>query len=239
MKTIKRLAIWVLLGLVPGFLLAAAFYYELGARWERVAYDTGFNIRGEIAGHPDVVFIDIDDKAIEELQLNFPIPRNFYADLIEALDECKIIAFDIFLTDPTPLRPSEVQKIKEHMIEIIVEEIFNSKDAGLDSLKSNLESLSTTLPKNAENLSKLINKLQGQLEQEEISKTKVKKSISKILRIVEGNPDFGIKGIKDFVVNFAPASARIVSLVKILDKTPDRRLSEVVGAHGRKIGHRA
>lgn len=53
--------------------------------------------------HPDVVLCTIDDHTVETIG-QFPITREWYARLLEAIPGTKIVGMDIFFDQPSPMR---------------------------------------------------------------------------------------------------------------------------------------
>ncbi|MHC4916293.1 MAG: CHASE2 domain-containing protein [Planctomycetota bacterium] len=73
-------------------------------RLDLVACDRFFNLRGARQGDERVVFVDIDQQALDQFG-QFPIPRKTYARIIERLSRpdsrAAAIGFDIFLVEPS------------------------------------------------------------------------------------------------------------------------------------------
>lgn len=94
-----------LVGLLLAVVVAFAIYRFSGprsllARYELQSIDARFALRGERPTRPDICIITIDDQDIQEK--GWPISRRNYARLVDKLAGAgaKVIAFDLFFTDP-------------------------------------------------------------------------------------------------------------------------------------------
>jgi adenylate cyclase len=91
-----------------GALLAALIFtiYQRGLLdvAELKSLDLRFQIRGPIAPKLPIVIVSIDQDSFDELNLPWPWPRTFHAELIRKLSKAgaKIIAFDVLFTEPKP-----------------------------------------------------------------------------------------------------------------------------------------
>ncbi|HEY9625192.1 MAG TPA: CHASE2 domain-containing protein [Crinalium sp.] len=104
--------------LLPGGVtaLGVALLLRLGA-WdslESIGYTTLFKIRGPIPPSNQVVIIGIDDPSLKELG-SFPLPRRYYAQLLEQLTKAEpsVVAIDLLLSDPDPEDPLLAQAIAQ------------------------------------------------------------------------------------------------------------------------------
>lgn len=84
-----------------------------------------------------ILFIPIDDESIEQLNLNWPLPRTIYADLVEniARYKPKAIGIDLLFTEKSPNETNDkklAQALKKHDVVILGRTIDkNEKDGSL------------------------------------------------------------------------------------------------------------
>ncbi len=110
-QVIKRLLIAIIIGLIGGTatgFLAASRIPTLD-RFEAALYDLRMQIRAKyepskVSVWDNVVFVDIDDQSLT--QMTFPVPRDMYEMVVEALNiaGAKAIGFDILFSERTPGR---------------------------------------------------------------------------------------------------------------------------------------
>jgi adenylate cyclase len=96
--------------LVAGATVAGGlFAYLSGLRFiddlERQTVDARFSVRGAQPAR-DVVVVDIDDVTFSDLNLRWPFPRRFHAQLLDRIraGHPKAIAFDVQFTEPTDVK---------------------------------------------------------------------------------------------------------------------------------------
>lgn len=95
---------WRLLpGLVTVLLVTGLAKLSVFKPYEQIAYRFAFQLRGELTWSEEVVVIAIDDYSIAELG-HFPWPRDYYADLLTALEPAnpRVIAFNLLFSESTP-----------------------------------------------------------------------------------------------------------------------------------------
>lgn len=80
------------------FLFLPSFYEP----FETKTLDLRFQLRGPIPQRQDIVFVEMDQPAIETLG-RWPWPRDIFAHIVETLKnlECKAVLFDVTFTEPT------------------------------------------------------------------------------------------------------------------------------------------
>lgn len=105
-----------LIGTLIGVFFAVAYWWDhrpVEARkyttplldFERRTGDTLFLLRGPLPKeklHPDIVFLDIDEETLSALG-KFPLPRRCYADALNRLQKAKVVGFDIFFPEASPI----------------------------------------------------------------------------------------------------------------------------------------
>jgi adenylate cyclase len=98
----KRLSRYLLV-VLPLFFIGAIVYSGLFDQQEMTAYDWLLRTRPIQATHPQIAIIEIADDTLKALG-RWPLPRDFHAELIDALTEsgCRMIAFDIMFSEPGP-----------------------------------------------------------------------------------------------------------------------------------------
>ncbi|MEO1402855.1 MAG: CHASE2 domain-containing protein, partial [Cyanobacteria bacterium J06635_1] len=92
---------------LPGLLMSGLVIglFELGA-WaplENLTLSKLIRWRGSQAWDEQIVVVGLDDESFRELG-QFPLPRSYYAELLETLTDknAQIVAFDLLLADPSP-----------------------------------------------------------------------------------------------------------------------------------------
>jgi adenylate cyclase len=72
-------------------------------RLELDTVDARFDIRGGRAPPRDIVIVPIDDQTFDDLQVRWPFPRHYHAQVIAniARDHPRAIAYDVQFTEPT------------------------------------------------------------------------------------------------------------------------------------------
>ncbi|MFC1621333.1 CHASE2 domain-containing protein [Candidatus Omnitrophota bacterium] len=75
--------------------------YEL---FELKTVDLRFQLRGEIPERQDILFVEMDERSIEDMG-RWPWPRDIFARIIDTLNtlKAKAILFDVTFTEPTQL----------------------------------------------------------------------------------------------------------------------------------------
>lgn len=81
-----------------------SFHFKILDKIELVTLDLRYRLRGIRRTSPQIVHIDIDEESISHIG-RWPWSREWHASLITTLAEyrAKIIAFDIFFSEPSPL----------------------------------------------------------------------------------------------------------------------------------------
>ncbi|MGV8123168.1 MAG: CHASE2 domain-containing protein [Candidatus Xenobiia bacterium LiM19] len=82
-----------------------------------------------------ILFIPIDDESIEQLNLNWPLPRTIYADLIENIARYKprAIGIDLLFTEKSPNETNDkklAQALKKHDVVILGRTIDKNENDG-------------------------------------------------------------------------------------------------------------
>jgi adenylate cyclase len=94
----------VLLGLLVVVILAGTVFGLLDPL-ELDAVNVAFRLRGPQAPTQPIVIVAIDDNTFENTGLQWPWPRTYFAQLVDRLAQggAKVIAFDVFFTNPEDL----------------------------------------------------------------------------------------------------------------------------------------
>jgi len=90
-----------ILGLAATLTVAAAHYAGFDDRAESWALDLRFRLLPTVRLSDDIVHVDLDDKALEQIG-RWPWPRRRLAQLVDVLDDCgaRAVALDIILPHP-------------------------------------------------------------------------------------------------------------------------------------------
>lgn len=95
---------WLLTASIAFLLLAVFVFADIAKPLGNVLYDHLMRLHG-FKGTNDIVIVSVDDRALANLG-GWPLKRQKYADLLEALDDDryrpKVIGFDFLFLDPTP-----------------------------------------------------------------------------------------------------------------------------------------
>ncbi len=62
--------------------------------------DTLFLLRGSIQPSEEIIIIGVDEESLAELGA-WPFPRKYHAELLQHLDQAKVIGFDMLFSEPT------------------------------------------------------------------------------------------------------------------------------------------
>lgn len=98
-KVVNLIICFIVVGVVFIF-----FHFKLLDKIELVTLDLRYRLRGTRQSSSQIVHIDIDEDSISHIG-RWPWSREWHAGLITTLSEyrAKIIAFDIFFSEPSPL----------------------------------------------------------------------------------------------------------------------------------------
>ncbi|MHB1125626.1 MAG: CHASE2 domain-containing protein [Bacillota bacterium] len=83
--------VWIIISLT-----AALGAWE---RWELVAYDAWFNLRGVQNPPANIVIIEVDDASIHEIG-TYPWPRSTHAAMLEKLSQARVVGWDVSFDVP-------------------------------------------------------------------------------------------------------------------------------------------
>jgi signal transduction histidine kinase len=119
----KQIYLTIFLLLLSFFLFVLLNKLNLFSELKGKSFDYFLKWRGERPGSEDIVLITIDDETEEKL--GWPLDRNLYALLINALNEAqaKVIAFDLVFTEF--LNPSEEIKKSNLLLSKVCQEAEN------------------------------------------------------------------------------------------------------------------
>ncbi|MFC1508210.1 CHASE2 domain-containing protein [Candidatus Omnitrophota bacterium] len=84
--------------------LSSLIFSDLHESFELKTVDMRFKLRGDISQRQDILFVEMDEEAIEDMG-RWPWPRDMFAHIIDTLNilKAKSILFDVTFTEPTQL----------------------------------------------------------------------------------------------------------------------------------------
>jgi CHASE2 domain-containing sensor protein len=102
----KRLAMFLGVAVVASVIAFAADAAGILTSQEQSTVDVRFAIRGNHSVPNDIVLVPIDDVTFNDLDVRWPFPRHFHAEVINALRKAgaKVIAYDVQFTEQTDAR---------------------------------------------------------------------------------------------------------------------------------------
>ncbi|MHB1418693.1 MAG: CHASE2 domain-containing protein [Bacillota bacterium] len=80
-------------------IIAVTAAFGLWERWELVAYDSWFNLRGVQKAPGNIAIIEIDDESIHEIG-TYPWPRSTHVKLLEKLSLARAVGWDVSFDVP-------------------------------------------------------------------------------------------------------------------------------------------
>ena len=98
--------------IIPSIVITAAaviiinllcMFTPLWQPFERKIYDIKYQWHVPEQRIEEIVIVDIDEKTLEKLGRYQNWPRAYFAEVIEYLDSCKVVGFDIFFAEPDTL----------------------------------------------------------------------------------------------------------------------------------------
>ena len=94
------------LGLAAG---SAIYAFDLLQRLQLETVDARFAVRGTEEPPDDIVLVLVDDLTFDELEEQWPFPRSWHGEVIDALnrDGASSVAFDVQFTEPTVPREDD------------------------------------------------------------------------------------------------------------------------------------
>ncbi|MEM9161553.1 MAG: CHASE2 domain-containing protein [Cyanobacteria bacterium P01_F01_bin.4] len=111
---------------LPGLLMSGLVIglFELGA-WaplENLTLSKLIRGRGAQAWDERIVVVGLDDKSYRELE-QFPLPRSYYAELLETLTNhnAQIVAFDLLLSEPSPDDAALAEAMAMHGVVVLAQ----------------------------------------------------------------------------------------------------------------------
>ncbi len=106
----KRSGLFI--GIVCALVLGALYIPGWLAMLEYQGLDLLFKARGSKPVSPDIIVVEIDDRAINDFG-RWPWPRGYHAELLDILDKYKpkAIVFDILFTEPQVEHPDEDKQL--------------------------------------------------------------------------------------------------------------------------------
>lgn len=102
----------LLIGLICALALGIPYLLGWFGLLEYQGLDLLFKARGTRPVNPDIIVVEIDDRAINDFG-RWPWPRGYHAELLDILEKYKpkAIAFDILFTEPQAEHPEEDEKL--------------------------------------------------------------------------------------------------------------------------------
>ncbi|MGH7493424.1 MAG: CHASE2 domain-containing protein [bacterium] len=98
---------WILGGTITFGAILAATLLSVTTSFENLelkSYDWRFSLRGPISvNNDDIVIVALDQQTFDDLAYRPPLPRTFYAKLIDNLTraQARLIVFDVLFTEPS------------------------------------------------------------------------------------------------------------------------------------------
>ncbi len=101
-KYIINISIAILSALI--ITLSSLLFSNFHESFELKTVDMRFQLRGDISQRQDILFVEMDERAIEDMG-RWPWPRDMFAHIIDTLNtlKAKTILFDVTFTEPTQL----------------------------------------------------------------------------------------------------------------------------------------
>jgi len=102
----------LLIGAICALVLGIPYLLGWFGLLEYQGLDLLFKARGTRPVSPDIIVVEIDDRAINDFG-RWPWPRGYHAELLDILEKYKpkAIAFDILFTEPQAEHPEEDEKL--------------------------------------------------------------------------------------------------------------------------------
>ncbi|MFC1624213.1 CHASE2 domain-containing protein [Candidatus Omnitrophota bacterium] len=105
-KTTKKCLVNISIAVLAAamIILTSFLFSDLYESFESKTIDLRFQLRGAISQRQDILFVEMDERAIEDMG-RWPWPRDIFARIIDTLKalNVKTILFDVTFTEPTQL----------------------------------------------------------------------------------------------------------------------------------------
>lgn len=149
----------LLIGIVCALVLGVPYLFGWFWSLEYQGLDFLFKARGPRPVNPNIIVIEIDDRAINDFG-RWPWPRGYHAELIDILEKYKpkAIVFDILFTEPQAEHPEEDEKLAVQAKKLgnVFFASFFDLEADKTAIGKNFEARSATFP-----LKKLVQNAKG------------------------------------------------------------------------------
>src|SRR3954466_7818742 len=107
---------WLIIAVAATASLTAVTLYILGALapFQNAAIDDAFALRGARPPPTDIVIVAVDDKTLEGIGTQLPIPRTYYANVLDVLHRAgaRLIGLDLQFLGSCASRPDDRALLK-------------------------------------------------------------------------------------------------------------------------------
>ncbi len=118
-----------LLVAVSLFLVLIFDYAGLFDGVNRSLYDLFFRARGPVLPSDRIVIVSADDETLSNLG-NWPLPRRYYAQLLEILHEAALVGFDVIVNDPSADDAVFARSMREHGRVVLPVYLYGTRRVG-------------------------------------------------------------------------------------------------------------